>query len=236
EARNVAARLRDGAEPGQVVCTDATHRLLRGQFACARFGSHKLPGVPRPVDLFWVQAEDPYADPAVAAGRAGPSRLRGPDHVLTLLTGRDHEVSLLKDRWEQAQEGMGQIVLLIGEAGIGKSRLVYTMKQHLLGQMVEGEVDAPVIEWRCAPHFQNTSLYPAIDFYERGLGLRHDDPPQVRFGRLLHRLEQYDLARPDTVPLWASLLSLPTPDRFPPLSLSPVRHLQATFRPILDSL
>ncbi|HJZ90454.1 MAG TPA: protein kinase, partial [Gemmataceae bacterium] len=226
EARNVAARLRDGAEPGQVVCTDATHRLLRGQFACARFGSHKLPGVPRPVELFWVKAVAPDADPIVAAERAG----------LTPLTGRDHEVSLLKDRWEQAQEGMGQIVLLIGEAGIGKSRLVYTMKQHLLGQMVEGEVDAPVIEWRCAPHFQNTSLYPAIDFYERGLGLRHDDPPQVRFDRLLHRLEQYGLARPDTVPLWAALLSLPTPDRFPPLSLSPVRQLEETFRAMLDWL
>ena len=132
---------------------------------------------------------------------------------LSPLTGRDQEIGLLKERWEQAQEGMGQVVLLVGEPGLGKSRLVYTMKQHVLGQMAEGEVDAPVIEWRCSPHFQNTGLYPAIDFYERALGFGPEEPPQDRFDRLLHRLQQYDLARPETVPLWASLLSLPTPGR-----------------------
>ena len=131
---------------------------------------------------------------------------------------------------------MGQVVLLVGEPGLGKSRLVHTMKEHVLGQMVEGEVDAPVIEWRCSPHFQNTGLYPAIDFYERALGFGREEPPQARFDRLLHRLEQYDLARPETVPLWASLLSLPTPDRFPPLSLSPARQREETFRAMLEWL
>ena len=131
---------------------------------------------------------------------------------------------------------MGQVVLLIGEPGLGKSRLVHTMKQHVLGQMIEGDVDAPVIEWRCSPHFQNTGLYPAIDFYERALGFDLEVAPQARFDRMLHRLEQYDLAQPETVPLWASLLSLPIPDRYPPLSLSPVRHREETFRAMLDWL
>ena len=207
EARNVAVRLKDVAEPGQVVCTEATHRLLQGQFECASLGSRKIKGVAQPVELFRVQAVAPVRNPIETAGPAG----------LTPLTGRDHEISLLKDRWEQAQEGMGQVVLLIGEPGLGKSRLVHTLKEHVLGQMVEGEVDAPVIEWRCSPHYQNTGLYPAIDFYERALAFGREEPPQARFDRLLHRLEQYDLARPETVPLWASLLSLPTPDRFPPL-------------------
>src|SRR5262249_15702685 len=133
-------------------------------------------------------------------------------------------------------EGMGQIVLLIGEPGLGKSRLVYTMKHHVLGQTVEGEVDATVIEWRCSPHFQNTGLYPAIDFYERALGFDRERPPEERFNRLLHRLEQHGLARPETVPLWASLLSLPTPGRFPALSLSPVRQREETFRAMLEWL
>jgi predicted ATPase len=127
-------------------------------------------------------------------------------------------------------------VLLVGEAGLGKSRLVYTMKQHILGQMVEGEVDAPVIEWRCSPHFQNTGLYPAIDFYERALEFRREEPPQDRLDRLLDRLQQYNLARPETVPLWASLLSLPPPEGFPPLALSPVRKREETFRTMLDWL
>ena len=102
--------------------------------------------------------------------------------------------------------------------------------------MVEGEVDAPVIEWRCSPHYQNTGLYPAIDFYERALAFGREEPPQARFDRLLRRLEQYGLARPETVPLWASLLSLPTPDRFPPLALSPVRQREETFRAMLEWL
>ena len=146
------------------------------------------------------------------------------------LTGRDTEVNLLKDRWEQANEGMGQVVLLIGEAGLGKSRLVHTLKEHVLEQMVEGEVDSPVIEWRCSPHFQNTGLHPAIDFYERALDFDLEKSAQAQFDRLFSRLEAYDLARPETLSVWASLLGLPIPDRFPPLSLSPTRLREETFR------
>jgi class 3 adenylate cyclase len=226
EARNVAVRLEEVAEPGQVLCTEAAYRLIRNQFHCASLGHRKIQGAAKPIKLFGVQWAGEARSPFEAAGPAG----------LTPLTGRDHEVSLLKERWEQAQEGMGQVVLLIGEPGLGKSRLVYTLKEHVLGQMVEGEVDAPVIEWRCAPHYQNTSLYPAIDFYERALGFGREEPPQARFDRLLHRLEQYDLARPETVPLWAALLSLPTPDCFPALSLSPVRQREETFRAMLEWL
>ena len=226
EARNVAVRLEDVAAPGQVLCSEATHRLIRGQFTCASLGPRKLKGVAQAVELFQVQGVGEVRS-AIEAARPAE---------LTPLTGRDHEISLLKERWEQAQEGMGQVVLLIGEPGLGKSRLVYTLKQHVLGQMVEGQVDAPVIEWRCAPHYQNTALYPAIDFYERALGFGREEPPQARFDHMLHRLEQYGLARPETVPLWASLLSLPTPDRFPPLALSPVRQREETFRAMLEWL
>jgi class 3 adenylate cyclase/tetratricopeptide (TPR) repeat protein len=226
EARNVAVRLGDIAEPGQIVCTAATHRLIRAQFDCTGLGHRKVKGVSQSVELFLIEGVSKVRDSIEASERA----------ALSPLTGRDHEVSLLKDRWEQAQEGMGQVVLLIGEPGLGKSRLVDTLKQHVLGQTVEGEVDAPVIEWRCSPHYQNTGLYPAISFYERALGSGREEPPQARFDRLLERLESYQLARPETVPLWASLLSMPAPDRFPPLSLSPARQREETFRVMLDWL
>src|SRR5262249_55495580 len=150
---------------------------------------------------------------------------------LTPLTGRDHEISLLKDRWEQAQEGMGQVVLLIGEPGLGKSRLVYTIKQYVRGQAGDpGETvphpssagaqaaqGSPVIEWRCSPHYQNSGLYPGGDFFERLLGFGRDEAPADRFDRLVRHLREYDLAQPDIVPLFASLLSLPPDNRFPPL-------------------
>ncbi len=226
EARNVAVRLEDVAAPGQVVCSVATHRLIRPQFDCTSLGHRKIKGVAQPVEFFLVQGVDEGRNSLEVAERA----------AFSPLTGRDHEVSLLKDRWEQAQEGLGQVVMLIGEPGLGKSRLVHTLKEHVLGQMLEGEVDAPVIEWRCSPHYQNTGLYPAIEFYERALAFGREEPPQARFDRLLHRLEQYDLARPETVPLWASLLSLPTPDRYPPLLLSPTRQREETFRAMLDWL
>jgi len=131
---------------------------------------------------------------------------------------------------------MGQVVLLVGEPGLGKSRLVHTLKQHVQGHTGDNEEDSPVIEWRCSPQYQNTGLYPAIDFYERALAFGREEPPQTRFDRLLRRLEQYDLARPETVPLWASLLSLPTTDRFVPLSLSPARQREETFRAMLEWL
>src|SRR5262249_58852057 len=178
--------------------------LLKGRFDCGSLGRKKIKGTSQPVELFQVRG-------------VGETRGRVDAAGLTPLTGRDQEVTLLKDRWEQAQEGMGQVVLLIGEPGLGKSRLAYTLKEHVLGQMVEGEVDAPVIEWRCSPHYQNTGLYPVIGFCERGLGFGHDEPPQARVGRLLDRLEEDGLARAGTGPLWASLLSVPTPGRFPPL-------------------
>ena len=206
EARNVAVRLEDVAVAGQMICTEASHRLFQGRFQCASLGRQKIKSVPGLVELFRVEQVAVARNPIDAVAPA----------ELSPLTGRDREVALLGDRWDQAKEGMGQVVLLIGEPGLGKSRLVHTMKQHVLGQMMEGDVDAPVIEWHCSPHFQNTGLYPAIDFYERALGFDREVAPQARFDLMLHRLEQYDLAQPETVPLWASLLSLPIPDRYPP--------------------
>jgi class 3 adenylate cyclase/predicted ATPase len=225
DVRNVAVRLRDVAVSGQVVCTEATHRLFRDQFRCAGLGDHRIKGVSRPVTLFRVER-------AVSAG----GRFDLAPAELSPLTGRDHEISLLKGRWEQAQEGMGQVVLLVGEPGLGKSRLVHTLKEHVLGQKVEEEVDAPVIEWRCSPHYQNTGLRPAIDFYEHALGFSPEEPPQGRFDRLLSWVAKYGLDRPEVVPLWAALLSLPTPDRFPPLSLPPARQREETFRLLLEWL
>jgi len=221
EVRNVAVRLKDVAVPGRVICTDASYRLFRDKVQCTDIGETKIKGLNRPVKLHRVES----------IGAGGESRAE-----LSPLTGRDHEISLLKDRWEQVQEGVGQVVFLIGEPGLGKSRLVDTLKSHVFGSMVEGDVDAPVIEWRCSPHYQNTGLRPAVEFYERALNFRPEEPPKDRFERMLSRVEKYGLASPEVVPLWAALLSLPTPDRFPPLSLTPARQREETFRLMVEWL
>jgi serine/threonine protein kinase/predicted ATPase len=226
EGRNVALGLANVAEPGQVICTEYTHRLFQSRFQCASLGRRKIKGAAQQIQLFRVQG----------IASAGSQIEASTPTELSPLTGRDLEIGLLKERWEQAQEGMGQVVLLTGEAGLGKSRLVHTLKEHVLGQMAEGEVDSPVIEWRCSPHFQNTGLYPAIDFFERALDFGREEPPVERFDRLLNRLEEYEIARPETVPLWASLLSLPTTKRFPALALSPARQREETFRTMLEWL
>src|SRR6266850_3753974 len=117
-----------------------------------------------------------FDDEALTAARLAP------------LTGRDTEVGLLMDRWEQANEGMGQVVLLIGEPGLGKSRLVSTIKHLVRGDTVDSARDSPIIEWSCSQRFQNTGLYAASNFFERCLGLGRDQAPGDKFDRLARHL------------------------------------------------
>jgi predicted ATPase len=140
---------------------------------------------------------------------------------LTPLVGRDAEVTLLLERWTQVKEGRGQVIVLSGEAGIGKSRLVQVLKEHV--------ADTPHTRWecRCSPYYQHTALYPLSEFFHRTLHWQGDDTPDAKLEKLEHALHQYALPLDATVPLMAALLSLPLPaDRYPPLVLSPQRQRQ----------
>lgn len=141
----------------------------------------------------------------------GDSEARGPI-MLVPLTGRDSELSLLKDRWEQAQEAMGQVVLAIEEAGLGKSRLVQTLAQRVKAHGSDAALiaadesarasvdqDSALIEWRCSEQFQNSELYPVIDYLERFLGRGRDASPTSRFERLARHLDSYELGRSGSV-------------------------------------
>ena len=183
---------------------------------------------------------------AEAQPRGDPDAQAPP--VLTPLTGRDTEVALLTDRWEQAQEGMGQVVLIVGEAGLGKSRLVHTIMQRVLDSLAggpEGEVisdqlpvisgggaASPVIEWHCSQRFQNTGLHPIADYVERLLDFAHQESTAARFDRLAQHLEECGLGQPETVALFAKLLFLPPDDRYPAPGLSPAREREEIFRAV----
>src|SRR5215813_6372555 len=212
ETPNIAARLQGIAEPNTVVISEATARLVQGLFECQDRGPQALKGVSTPVPVFRVLRESEAQSRFEASVKTG----------LTPLVGREEELGLLRRRWEQAKVGEGQAVLLSGEPGIGKSRLVQTLKEHA---SAEG---ATRIEFRCSAYHQNSAFYPVIEHLQRFLQFAPHDTTQAKLGKLQQALAAYRFPQADTLPLFASLLSLPHPEGTPPLTLSPQKQKQKT--------
>jgi predicted ATPase len=144
---------------------------------------------------------------------------------LTPLVGREREVEVLVERWEQVRQGQGQVVLLCGEAGIGKSRLVRVLRDHLAGAAHTR------LECHSSPYYQHTALYPMTEWLHCTLAWQHDDPPHEKWRILAAALSPYPLVLAEAVPLFAALLSLPLPENaYPPLTLSPQQQRHQTLR------
>ena len=206
EVPNIAARIQGLAAPNTVVISEATHRLIQGYFDCESLGEQSLRGVAEPLAVYRIMRE------REAQSRLEAASARG----LTPLVGRASESALLFERWQQAAAGQGQVVLLSGEAGIGKSRLVQALKDYV--------TDGPHtrLECRSLPYFTNSALYPIIDMLQRIWRFQADDAPETKLAKLEENLSQFRLATDETAPLVASLLSLPLPEhRYPLLKLSP---------------
>jgi len=221
ETPNVAARIQGLAEPDTLMVSEATYRLMQGYFDCEPLGEHDLRGVSQPIAVYRVLGDSGIQSRLDVASSRG----------LTPLVGREAEVTLLLERWEQAKDKHGQVLLLSGEAGIGKSRLVQVLKDHV--------ADEPQIRFECRslPYFTNSALYPVTDFLQRTLRFQTDDTPETKLDKLEQNLSQYRLPLDESVPLFASLLSLSAPeDRYPPLNLSPQRQRQKTLESIVTIL
>jgi tetratricopeptide (TPR) repeat protein len=149
---------------------------------------------------------------------------------LTPLVGREQEVKLLLERWERAKESLGQVVVVSGEAGIGKSRLLRAVQERLAGEPYTR------LECRGSPYAQHSALYPVIDLGRRLLQWQRDEASDVTLGKLEAALASYDVSLPEGVPVLASLLSLPLSDRYAPLQLTPQRQKQKTMETILALL
>ncbi len=148
---------------------------------------------------------------------------------MTPFVGRDGEVQLLHERWTQARAGEVQVVLLSGEAGIGKSRIVKTLRESL-------HEDVLLLRYQCSPYFTNTALYPVIAQLERAAGFTRDDNIETRFSKLEAVLLPTDHPAEQTFALIGALLSLPIEDRYPPLNMSPYRQLEETFEVVVEQL
>ena len=214
ETPNLAARLQGIAEPNRVVIADSTRKLVGNLFELEDLGSQELKGISVPVRA-WVAVRPSSAESRFEAFHASS---------LTDLVGREEELELLMRRWSKTKTGEGQVVLLSGEAGVGKSRLAAELLERLATE------PHARLRYFCSPQHTDSPFYPIIGQMERTAGFSHDDTPTTRLDKLDAMLARNSTSKQDTA-LLAELLSLKNDGRYPALELTPqqrrVRTLQA---------
>src|SRR5229473_6528195 len=211
ETPNLAARLQALAEPDTVVIAGSTRCLLGELFEYRALGSVPIKGFGDAVPAWQV-----------TDASAVDSRFEALRVTRTPLVGRDEEINLLMRRWQQAKANEGCVVLISGEAGIGKSRIAQTIVERLSGEPYAR------LRYFCSPHHQDSALYPTIRRLERAAGFRREDTDELRLAKLEAVLAQATNDFSEVVPLLADLLSLPTGDRYPQLNLSPQKRKEKT--------
>src|SRR5215831_18181462 len=217
ETPNLAARLQALAQPGQIVLAGVTRRLIGDLFRLRNLGRQALKGFAEPVEAF-----------AVEGVAAVESRFEAARRGLTELVGRAAESALLRDRLRAAWAGAGQIVLLSGEAGIGKSRLCAQLAAEIANE------PHTRLRYQCSPYHRDSVLHPFVVQLGRAARLAPDDPSETQLDKLEAILAPSPIA--ETVPLLASLLSIPTGERYPPLALSAAQQRRLTLAALLDQL
>ena len=217
ETPNLGARLQALAEPNSVVIAMSTRALIGERFDCADLGVHELKGFSGPVRAWRVLAPRRVGSRFEAAQPVGVSPL----------VGRKEHLARLLCLWQEAKQHRGKVVLLVGEAGIGKSRVVEALREQIQ--------DTPhvLLRYQCSPHYINTALYPVIQQIENAAGIGHEDTPSLKLDKLAAWVQAgRDFA--DAVSLLGALLSIPTGARYPAQAMSPQLQKDRTFGLLLD--
>jgi class 3 adenylate cyclase/predicted ATPase len=219
ETPNLAARLQGVAEPNGIVIAESTRKLLGELFELADLGGQDLKGIPGSVRA-WGALRPSSIESRFVALRAGG---------LSELVGREEEVDLLLQRWSWAKSGEGQVVVLSGEPGIGKSRLTAALMERIANE------PHTQLRYFCSPQRTDSALYPFIGQIERAAGFAHDDSLQTKLDKLETLLEQSS-ASPEDTGLFATMLSLSNDGRHPRLELTPQQRRQKTFQALSTQL
>jgi tetratricopeptide (TPR) repeat protein len=218
ETPNLAARLQTVAQPGEVMLSERTRSLAGGGFEYEYRGVHVLKGIAEPTHAWMVVGPSDAVSRFEAATRGG----------LTPMVGREQEIGLLQDRWELSRVGEGQVVLLQGEAGIGKSRLLRAFRERL-GARIE-----MALQYQCSPYYVNSAFYPIADHLERALKFQRDDSPEQKLDKIEARLLGELKRTRNDCGLLSRALSIPCDQRYGQLEMSPQKQKDETISLLVD--
>ena len=215
---NIAARIQNYAEPGAVMVSGATYRLIEGRFECEDRGRHPMRGLREPVHVLRVRRPSDRLTRFEAA------------KDLADLVGREAEIGRILASWDLAVAGGGRIALISGEPGIGKSRLARAVEERI--------ADQPhyIVRCQCSPSATQSTLYPVVVGLRRAAGFLPDDSVDERLAKLESLLAAAGQPVERSAPLYAALLSLPAGRRYPPLELTPARQKELTLAAVVDHL
>jgi class 3 adenylate cyclase/tetratricopeptide (TPR) repeat protein len=220
ETPNLAQRMQTVANANEIIVSQRTRALAGGSFEFDDHGIHDLKGITAPTQVWRVTGASPLQTRFEAATRAGA----------TPLVGRDQELGLLIDRWQSSRNGQGQVMLLNGEPGIGKSRMLRAFREQV------GKDIQAVLSYQCSPYYNNTALYPIIDHLERTFNFERDDSAEAKLDKLEARLiAQLHCPKADCNFI-ARAMSIPCDERYGALHMTPQRQKDETLRALVDTV